>query len=70
MVSAYRALVDTGAETFIIHRRVFSVIKPRPALGDGKANIQIANGTFLTVDSYAKCSNRSKSDQSRILHHE
>ena len=47
MVLNYKALLDTEAETSIIHKRVFKV---KPILKDMKINLQIINGTCLRVN--------------------
>lgn len=47
---SYRALIDTGAETSIMDRRVFNSIKNKPAFEDRQINLQTAHGTYLKVD--------------------
>ena len=40
----YRALVDTGAEVSLMHRRVFDKLKDGYVLGKQKVNLQAVNG--------------------------
>ena len=46
----YRALVDTGAEVSLMHRRVFDKLKDGYVLGKQKVNLQAVNGDRLQVD--------------------
>ncbi len=49
----YRALVDTGAEVSLVHRRVFDKLKHGYDLGKQKVNLQAVNGNKLQVDGCA-----------------
>ena len=49
----YRALVDTGAEVSLMHRRVFDKLKDGYVLGKQKVNLQAVNGDRLQVDGCA-----------------
>ena len=49
----YRALVDTGAEVSLVHRRVFDKLKHGYVLGKQKVNLQAVNGNKLQVDGCA-----------------
>jgi len=49
----YRALVDTGAEVSLVHRRVFDQLKQGYDLGKQKVNLQAVNGNKLQVDGCA-----------------
>ena len=49
----YRALVDTGAEVSLMHRRVFDKLKDGYVLGKQKVNLQAVNGDRLQVDECA-----------------
>ena len=49
----YRALVDTGAEVSLVHRRVFDKLEQGYDLGQQKVNLQAVNGNKLQVDGCA-----------------
>ena len=49
----YRALVNTGAEVSLVHRRVFDKLKHSCVLGKQKVNLQAVNGNKLQVDGCA-----------------
>ena len=49
----YRALVDTGAEVSLVHRRVFDKLKHGHVLGKQKVNLQAVNGNKLQIDGCA-----------------
>ena len=49
----YRALVDTGAEVSLVHRRVFDKLKDGYVMGKQKVNLQAVNGDKLQVDGCA-----------------
>ena len=46
----YRALVDTGAECSLMHRRIYDQLKNKPRLINKKVCLQSANGTELKCD--------------------
>ena len=48
-----RALVDTGAEVSLVHRRIFDKLKDGYVMGMQKVNLQAVNGDKLQVDGCA-----------------
>ena len=51
-----RALIDSGAEVSLMHRKVFDSLKKKPKLKNRKAFLQSVNGSELTVDGLAEIS--------------
>ncbi|MCG8078877.1 MAG: DDE-type integrase/transposase/recombinase [Candidatus Thiodiazotropha taylori] len=52
----YRALVDTGAEVSLMHRRIYDNFKVKPKLQNKKALLQSVNGETLQVDGAVEMS--------------
>lgn len=50
----FRALVDTGAEVSLMHRRVYDCLKVKPKFTFKRVNLQTANGSSLKVDGGIK----------------